>query len=305
MIIDTKKAANTIVNFIRQETDEFCRDGAILGMSGGIDSSLTASLLVEALGKEKVFALLLPERDSSPESKSDALIEIKRLGIDYYEVDLTSILSTIGIYNQVPLHFLGTQKIKEAVVKRQHKLQTESLGEMPFLAGLLGTRDLGKNKAVIDSGNAYARIKHRLRLVILYYYAELQNLLVTGTTNRSEAMTGFVVKWGDNVADIEPILPLYKTQVRQLAAHLGVSQHILDKDPTPDLMPGIVDEIALGIDYNTLDKILWGIDHEWDDHKIAAAYKGVDKGHIDHVRQLVKRSKHLRSLPPVPNLKNF
>ena len=237
MDIDCEKVANRIENFIRDKMNEFQREGVILGMSGGIDSSITATLAVRALGPEKVLALILPERDSSPESKTDALKEIKRLGIQYRELKLGPILSKIGLYKLIPLKFLGTKKIKEFVVKRQHDKQAETLGEMPFRAGLLGTRDLGKQKKVIDAGNAYARVKHRMRLIILYYYADLENRLVLGTTNKSESMTGFIVKWGDNVADIEPILPLYKTQVWQLAEYLGLPQEVIDRAPTPDLMP--------------------------------------------------------------------
>jgi len=272
MDFDCEKVANRIENFIRDKMNEFQREGVILGMSGGIDSSITATLAVRALGPEKVLALILPERDSSPESKTDALKEIKRLGIQYRELKLGPILSKIGLYKLIPLKFLGTKKIKEFVVKRQHDKQAETLGEMPFRAGLLGTRNLGKQKKVIDAGNAYARVKHRMRLIILYYYADLENRLVLGTTNKSESMTGFIVKWGDNVADIEPILPLYKTQVWQLAEYLGLPQEIIDRAPTPDLMPGIVDETALGIDYNTLDKILWSIERGWDNRKIQSDY---------------------------------
>lgn len=146
MDIDCEKVANRIENFIRDKMNEFQREGVILGMSGGIDSSITATLAVRALGPDKVLALILPERDSSPESKINRLKEINRLGIQYREVKLGPILSKIGIYKLIPLKFLGTKKIKEFVVKRQHDKQAESLGEMPFRAGLLGTRDLGTQK---------------------------------------------------------------------------------------------------------------------------------------------------------------
>jgi NAD+ synthase len=172
---------------------------------------------------------------------------------------------------------------------------------MPFRAGLLGTRDLGEHKQLIDAGNAYTRVKHRQRMLTLYYYADLENLLMLGTTNRSEAMTGFVVKWGDNVADIEPIMPLYKTQVRQLARHVGVSDRVIDKAPSPDLIPGIVDTLALGIDYETLDRVMWGIDQGWDAQRIATTV-GTTLDQVQHVREMRSRSEHLRALPPTPDL---
>lgn len=299
--IDPAAVADHIERFIREAVDRFKRDGVLLGMSGGIDSTLVASLSCNALGPESVHALLLPERDSSPDSKTDALVEIDRLGISHREVNLTPMLKPLGIYRLVPLRILGVRSLKAAAVQRQHRVQAAALGEMPFRAGLLGTRDLRGQKRLINAGNAYARVKHRMRLLTLYYYADLENLLVLGTTNRSEAMTGFVVKWGDNVADIEPILPLYKTQVRQLSRYVGVSDRVIDKAPSPDLIPGIVDTLALGIDYETLDKILWGIDQGWPAERITAV-AGATLAQVEHVREMRDRSEHLRTLPPVPDL---
>jgi len=301
MQIDAAKVAEQIEAFIRRSVDTFRRDGVVVGMSGGLDSSVVASLAARALGPDKVAALLLPERDSSPESKADAMLEIKRLGLEHREVDLTPMLSVMGIYGLTPLRLLGVRRLKAAIVQHQHRQQAESLGEMPFRAGLLGTRDLGEKKHLIDTGNAYARVKHRMRMVALYYQADLENRLVLGTTNRSEAMTGVVVKWGDNVADIEPLLPLYKTQVRQLAGYLGVSERIIDKAPSPDLIPGIVDGLALGIDYETLDKILWGLEEGWPAERIVQAM-GVPAAQLEHVQEMRRRSEHLRTMPPWPDL---
>ena len=301
MEINLEEVTSRIEKFIEEKMREFHREGVILGMSGGVDSSLVATLAVRALGPDKVLALLLPERDSSPDSKTDALQEIERLGIQYREFKMAPVLKKIGIYRLLPLRVLGLRKFKETVVKKYHEAQRKEIGEMPFQAGLLGTKDLGDSKKLIDSGNAYTRIKHRLRLLTLYYFADLENRLVLGTTNKSESMTGFVVKWGDNVADIEPILPLYKKQVWQLSSYVGVSQNIIEKAPSPDLIPGIVDEIALGIEYNTLDKILWGIEKGWDNQRIKSEFN-LENEQIDHVRELVRRSQHLREFPPSPML---
>jgi NAD+ synthase len=180
-------------------------------------------------------------------------------------------------------------------------VQAEALGEMPFRAGLLGTRDLGEDKNLIDTGNAYSRVKHRVRMATLYYYADLENRLVLGSTDKSKASTGFVVKWGDNVADIEPLLPLYKTQVRQLARYLGVSEKIMDKAPSPDLIPGIVDGLALGMDYDTLDRILWGLEQGWAEETIVEAMR-VTPAQVQHVEEMRRRSEHMRTLPPWPDL---
>jgi NAD+ synthase len=168
---------------------------------------------------------------------------------------------------------------------------------MPFSAGLLGTRDLGDKKRLIDAGNAYARVKPRMRMLTSYYYADLENLLVLGTTNRSKSAVGRVVKWGDSAADVQPLLRLYRTQVRELAGYLGVSDKILGKAPSPDLIPGIVDGLALGMDYETLDGILWGLDRGWDT-KRAVRSLGVTEAQVRHVQEMQRRSEHMRSLPP-------
>lgn len=301
MQIDPAQVAEQIEEFIRRQVDEFQRDGVVVGMSGGLDSAVVASLATRALGPERVKTLLLPERDSSPDSKTDALLEIKRLGLQYEEVSLTPMLSAMGIYGLTPLRILGIRSLKAAIVQQQHRAQAEALGEMPFRAGLLGTRDLGEKKHLIDTGNAYTRVKHRMRMLTLYYHADQENRLVLGTTNKSESMTGFVVKWGDNVADVEPLLPLYKTQVRQLARYLGVSERILDKPPSPDLIPGIVDGLALGMDYETLDKILWGLEVGSTVERMVENLQ-VTAVQVEHVQEMQRRSEHLRDLPPYPDL---
>ncbi len=301
MIINCEAVSSRIEKFIHEKVSEFQRDGVVLGMSGGIDSSLVGTLAVRALGPEKVLALILPERDSNPSSKTDSLKVIKELKIDYREINLTPILSTIGIYKMMPLQFLGLRSMKETVVRESHRRYAEKIQEMPFRAGLLGTKGLGEAKEVINAGNAYTRAKHRVRLLMLYYIADLENRLVLGTTNKSESMTGFVVKWGDNVADIEPILPLYKTQVRQLSRYLGIHQDIIEKAPSPDLMPGIVDEFALGVDYEMLDQILWALEQGWTKSKIESTY-AVEPALVEHVAEMSQRSQHLREFPPEPQI---
>ena len=299
--IHAEQVARKIETFIQDKMDEYQRQGVILGMSGGIDSALTGTLAARAVGPENVLALLLPERDSSKESKTDALKTIRALGLQYKEVGIKSMLDALGVYKILPIQFLISKKVKENVVREQHQRQKEAIGEMPFRAGLLGTRDAGEHQAILNAGNAYTRAKHRMRLVTLYFYADLENRLVLGTTTKSEAMTGFVVKWGDNVADIEPILPLYKTQVWELSKYLQVDPEIITKAPTPDLLPGIVDEYALGIDYPTLDQILYRLEQGQDPGALTNELD-VPIELVEHVAEMMRRSRHLRELPPTPHL---
>jgi NAD+ synthase len=299
--MDAEAAAERIQRFMRQQLVSYQRDGAVLGMSGGIDCAVVASLLVRALGRERVLALVMPERDSSPQSRVDALREIERLGIRHREIDVTPILSALGVYRLLPLRLLALRRVKEAAVRWQYRSLQTALGEPPFVRGLLGTRGLGRSQRFLDSGLAYARAKHRARMMVLYCVAEQENLLVVGTTNKTESLTGFVVKWGDSAVDIEPILALYKTQVRRLAAYLGVSQDIIHKAPSPDLLPGLVDETALSLGYEKLDLVLERLEQGWEPARVAAA-AAVDVDEVRLVEQMVRRSLHTRQPPPHPLL---
>jgi NAD+ synthase len=300
LTIDAARVARAEQQFIREQLDELERDGVILGVSGGLDSAVVASLAARAVGPNRVLALLLPERDSSRESRTDARLVLDRLGIPSETMDITPVLSALGVYRSVPLQFLGTRAIKEHVVRSTHETYRQRLGESPFLVGLLGTRGR-PGQQVLDAGHAYARAKHRVRLVTLYHRAEQENRLVLGTTNRAEALSGLVVKWGDNVADAEPLLPLFKTQVRQLARFLDVPRRIIEKAPTPDLMPGIDDETAFGVRYEVLDQVLHGLERG-DPLEAIAAHAGTDLQTARTVAEMRRRSRHMRELPPVPAL---
>jgi NAD+ synthase len=300
LTIDAAHVVRVEEQFIREQLDELQRDGAILGVSGGIDSAVVVSLAARALGPDRVLALLLPERDSSRESRTDARLILEQLGIRHTLVEITPILSALGVYRSVPLQFLGIRAIKEKVVRSTHEAYRHKLGESPFLVGLLGTRGRPEQQ-VLDAGHAYARAKHRVRLVTLYHRGEQENRLVLGTTNRTEALSGLVVKWGDNVADAEPLLPLFKAQVRQLARFLDVPQRIIDKAPTPDLMPGIDDETAFGVRYEVLDQVLYGLERG-DPPEEIAAHAETDLETVATVAEMRRRSRHMRELPPVPTL---
>jgi NAD+ synthase len=301
LAIDAPAVAARIEEFLRAQVEAFARDGAALGVSGGIDSAVVAALAARALGPERVLALVLPERDSSARSRTDALRLIAALGLPYRELDLTPALRALGVYDLLHLEVLGLRGVKEAVVRWQHRTRTDADGETPFRRGILGTRGLGKDQRLVDRGLAYGRVKPRLRMVAVYLAAEQENRLVLGTTNRSEVLTGFVAKWGDAAADVEPLLPLYKTQVRQLARYLGVPDEIVDKAPSPDVLPGLGDEDALGIGFATLDRVLDGLERGLDPAHVAATACATD-AQVRAVREMVRRSQHLRELPPQPGL---
>jgi NAD+ synthase len=236
----------------------------------------------------------MPESDSQPDSESDARLHAEKLGVKVEKIDLAPILNDMGIYQHIPKSVFTQKEIAAAAVKAGYKLYTRVTGESPFLSGLEGT-----GFGPLRRANAYYRMKHRLRMVLLYSYAEHHNLLVVGTANKTEYLTGFFVQYGDSAADIMPLLPLYKTQVRQIARFLDVPEKIVNKAPSPDLIPGITDEFALGITYEKLDLVLVGLEREMKVDEIAHL-SGLKPARVEYVKELVKRSEHMRNSPFVP-----
>lgn len=273
------------VDFIRRKVKNFKRDGVVFGLSGGIDSACVAGLVRRALAKERILGLILPERDSSPESVRDAEEVARTFDIPIKTVDITPILERMGVYDLLPENIYKRRKIIEKGVKIGYKLIPK--GRNPFLQGLLGVKS-----KYLRTINAYYRVKHRIRMVIIYLYAERFNYLVLGTSNRSEELIGFFVKYGDGAADVMPIAPLFKTEVRRLAKHLKIPDRIIDKPPTPDLLPGITDELAIRMDYDKLDRILIFIDKGMEGK--------IKSSELQYVNELIKRSEHMRSLPRRP-----
>ena len=293
--IDSERISRELETFVKTSVSDYNREGVIVGLSGGLDSSVVLALSVAALDSSKVLGLIMPERDSSQDSESDARLLAETLGVRVEKVELTPILDEMGIYQHIPRAIFTRKKIAGATVKGSYKLYTTLTGERPFLSGLEGA-----NSGLLKRANAYYRMKHRLRMVMLYSYAERENLLVVGTVNKTEFLTGFFVKYGDSAADITPLLPLYKTQVKQLAEFLHIPDRIINKAPSPDLIPGITDEFAIGIPYETLDLILSGLDANLA-MKDMVAKTGVKQKNIEYVKELVKRSEHMRTSPLVPD----
>ena len=297
--IDAASLTTQLEGFILAEVDNFQREGAIMGLSGGIDSAVVAALAARALGPENVLTLLMPDRDSARASKRDALKLIQGLGIRHKTVGLTKFLFLIGIYWKLPLWLLGLRRFQAKLVRRYHDSFVKEWGESPFAAILVGTK--GLPGPLVNQAVAYHRVKGRLRAILLYYYAELENLLVLGTCNKTEKSIGFFVKYGDAAADVAPLESLYKTQVQQLAAFLEIPNEIITKPPSPDLLPGITDEYAIGLSYETLDRILWRLEAGMGTEEIAGAL-GLEPARVDYVRELTRRSVHMRAQPEVPSL---
>jgi NAD+ synthase len=301
MKIKAEEVSLSLENFIKEHVDKLERDGVILGLSGGIDSAAVAELCKKAVGPERTLALLMPEKDSEKEHIQDALDFAKELGVETRLINITPYLKKLGIYKFAPLGAIPfSRKLRGFLIKKLIHYYEGRTGEHPFSVSMVGL----KGKAFgsfISHKVAYYRIKHRMRMILLYYHGELENRLVVGAANKSEYEIGYFVKHGcDDATDIMPLLNLYKTQVRELARYLNIPWRIMEKPPSPDILPGIIDEDAIGISYEKLDLILLAMEKGWEIAEIAQALEIEERKVID-VKTLIKKSEHMRKLyVPVP-----
>ncbi|PSQ00636.1 NAD(+) synthetase [Halobacteriales archaeon QS_5_70_17] len=243
-----------ITEFIASAVDDAGAEGAVLGLSGGIDSTLTAYLAVEALGADGLRGLVMPSEVNTDENMSDAERVAEDLGIEY--------------------DVIGIGPIVEAFADAYPE----------------GT----------DDRMALGNVRVRARGVLNYFVANAESRIVLGTGNRSEALTGYFTKYGDQAVDCNPIGNLYKRQVRQLAHHLGVPEDLVTKDPSAEMWEGQTDEEEMGLTYDLLDAILvLHVDGPLSASATAETL-GVSADSIGRVEELVARSRHKRSMPPAP-----
>lgn len=308
--IDCEKEAGHIAQFIKQQKALMKREGAVLGLSGGVDSALSAELCVKAFGKDRVFGLILPEKESNPISKDYALKQAQKMGIETEVVDISGVLEGFGAYEK------RDSLIREVFPEYHSKCRVKLTLPSDLLArdslnfftltiddGAGTLKSLRLNKKILKGIIAATDIKQRVRMINLYYYAEKMNYLVCGTTNKSEAIQGFYVKYGDGGVDIEPIAHLYKTQVYQLSEYLGVIQEIIQRTPSPDTFsfPVSDEEFYFRIPYEKLDMLLYAwenrISFEEAGKVMQLTKEQVERAFRDFMAKF-KATEHLRILPP-------
>ena len=282
---------NDIINFIRRYAIDLKKNGALIGLSGGLDSCVTLKLCIEALGHDRVRAVILPERDSDPSHMRDAKEFAKSLSIKYTVKKISPMLWWLGVYRLYPPTFLFSRSLqKKFVIKERNKL-SKTIGKDLYLANLEG-----EGNQELHKGLAFYRIKHRIRSSILFYYSELYNYLFVGTSNKSEWLTGFFVKYGDGIADIMPLISLFKTQVNDIASYLKIDSHLINKAPSPDLIPGITDSDMLKMSYEKLDLILAGLEKNITEDNISRI-SGATMEEIERIRSIIYKSEYLRTWP--------
>ncbi len=278
--LDAERESERIVAAIRDQVlRQLRRKGAVLGISGGIDSSVSTALCVRALGPERVLGLFMPERHSSPDSLELGRLLADHLGIETIVEDISPTLDGAGCYRR--------QDVALQSVFPQYRPGWKSKIVLPSLFQGGGYRLFS---VVVEAPNgttyrkrlplaAYQQIvaatnfKQRVRKMMEYYHADRLNYAVAGTPNLLEYDQGFFVKNGDGAADFKPIAHLYKTQVYQLAEYLGVPEEICRRPPTTDTysLPQTQEEFFFSLPYDQMDACLYGRNHDVPADEIAAA----------------------------------
>lgn len=298
---DWQEIIDRVTSFITDCVREQNARGVLLGISGGIDSAVVAALAVKALGPDRVHACLLPDIDSGDDMLVDAQRVVEWLGLTHVHTrDISPVLKALGAYDLFPdIYSLPKPERIQRVAERKRALLTaggQSDGNGSFMEGYRQRAHEEMNRI-----RSLWNVKIRCRMVILYSQAELHKLVVLGTTNKSEYLTGWFTKYGDGAVDVEVILPLYKTRVFELAEHLGVPEPIRHKVPTGDILPGVTDEDMLGVRYPLLDRILLGLERQLEPEDISAAL-GTDRAAVDRVAGLIASSRFSRMGALAPEL---
>lgn len=293
---DPERARMEIVDLVRREADRFDKGGAVIGLSGGLDSSTVAYLLVEALGKDRVMGLVLPERDTSPENTDDAMKLAESLGIPHEKIDISPILENIGVYRLFPGQETSSRQAMERSLERIKRMTGK---ESPFaesFGSIYGGEKRSKEEFV-SRMHAFMTAKTRARMIVLFYHATLKDYFVAGTDDKTELTIGFYDKYGDGACDISLLSHLYKSQIKKLAGHIGVPAHIVNKPSSHDLWGhNLPNEETIGVSYEKLDRILCGMEQGITDARLAAIVD-VRLDTVESVRRAVKSEQVRRSMP--------
>jgi NAD+ synthase len=263
LAIDTDVARRVIGGFIQGQLRQAGFERCVLGLSGGIDSGLVAFLTAEAIGPDRLLCVLLPYRTSSPASRADAESIVSALGCPSELVEITAMVD--GYFGGDGLPGAGGPEALDASPVRR--------------------------------GNFMARA----RMSVLYDRSVTFGGLVIGTGNKTESLIGYTTLFGDSACAFNPIGDLYKSQVRQLAAAMGVPRAVIAKAPSADLWPDQTDEAEGSFSYPVLDRILyWRIDRRRDTDELVGM--GFDRDLVEHVERLVATSEYKRQVPPIAKL---
>ncbi|MBN1952324.1 MAG: NAD(+) synthase [Bacteroidales bacterium] len=311
-IPDIEKYVEQIVNSLRDLTLRvFNRQGAVVGISGGIDSSVSFALAVRAFGPERVLGIMLPEKDSSPDSKRLALELAQKFGVRTLTEDITGALQGFGCYER------RDEAVKRVFPEYDPKIYTMKIGiksapnsKLPPIFSVVIVDQQGNEFTKKLPAKDYLQIvassnfKQRTRMAMLYYHAECMRYAVIGTPNKHEVEQGFFVKYGDSGTDIMPISHLYKTQVYQFARHLGIPQEIIDRTPTSDTYSAeqTQEEFFFQMPFKMMDLLWYGFENNYDIGEISKVLE-IPEDEILNIFSNFRRKKETTEFLRMPALK--
>jgi NAD+ synthase len=306
--LDLEAEADRIAASLKTYLGTVRRRGLVVALSGGIDSSLVAALSTRALGPDRVFGVHMPERESSPETIEISQSVSTALGFDSVIEDISAPLEAFGAYRRrddairlvCPEYGPGYRSkivlpsVIDADTFRLYSVVVVSPDGTESRHRLTPESYLG----IVAATN----FKQRVRKVFEYYHADRLNYATTGTPNRLEYDQGFFVKLGDGAADVKPIAHLYKTQVYELAAHLGVPQVVLDRPSTTDTysLPQSQEEFYFSLPHHEMDLVLFGRNNGVPTEEVAAA-TGLTAEQVQRVYRDIeqkRRTTQYLHLPP-------
>lgn len=303
----TEQLCTTIRTQIRSRLH---KTGAVIGISGGIDSTVAAALCARALGPERVVGIMMPEKDSSPLSEQLARRLAAQFGFEAIKEDISGGLAGLGCYERRDQAIRSVFPEFDASWSAKITIPTNILEKDTFnFFHLTIMNKSGETKTTRMPLAAYLQVvassnlKQRLRMTTLYYHAEKRNWAVIGTGNKDEHEQGFFVKYGDGGADLKPIAHLFKIQVYQLAEYLKVPREIIDRTPTTDTYSAEVtqEEFFFGLDFYKMDMLWYALEHEVPAEK-AASVLGLTVEQVQHgyanIERKVKATEYLK-LPPL------
>jgi NAD+ synthase len=280
LLENIEESVNEIVQKLRHDVHNVLkRNGAVIGISGGIDSSVCLALATRAFGPDKVLGIMLPEKDSNPDSEMLARELGNKFGITVLKEEITNALSGFGCYERrdeavkhvFPEYNPTTYKMKIGIK------QSGLFSNLPPVFSLTIVDPNGNQKEKILPVKEYLQIvaasnfKQRTRMSMLYYHAERLHSAVIGTPNKHEQEQGFFVKYGDGAGDVMPIGNLYKTQVYQVAEYLGVPKAIIERTPTTDTYSAeqTQEEFFYQLPFNLMDRYWFGFENGYSPKEVA------------------------------------
>ncbi len=254
--LNAAQAIDSLTDFIKSTVNNAGFSKVVLGVSGGVDSSLSAFLSVRALGEKNVLALWMPYKTSSPESLEHAKLVIEQLRVTSLTIDISEAVDAV-------------------------------LANFP-------------DASLVRRGNVMARI----RMINVYDQSAAFPGLVVGTGNKTESLLGYSTLHGDGAFDFNPLADLYKAQVRQLAAEIGVPRSIIEKAPSADLWVGQTDEEELGFTYDEMDRLLYSLVEEGLSSRDCVK-AGFSEDFVQNIVSRVKKYRFKSTLPLAGSVGQF